>query len=92
MSWSKIAPGANRGLPIYNSGRDLASIDAVPWARADLPARYLLRALGLAGLEPLLAFATIPMFVACNNSMRASEVARLNGIIHAMRADKRIER
>ncbi|ATQ77810.1 hypothetical protein CR152_27395 [Massilia violaceinigra] len=62
------------------------------WASAELPARYLMRDLGLTDVEPLLTFATIPMFVACNTSMRDSEVARLNGIIRAMIADKSIER
>lgn len=62
------------------------------WASAELPARYLMRDLGLTDIEPLLTFATIPMFVACNTSMRDGEVARLNGIINAMIADKSIER
>ncbi|MCE3602096.1 ABC transporter substrate-binding protein [Massilia sp. P8910] len=62
------------------------------WASAELPARYLMRAPGLGGIEPLLTFATIPMFLACNNSMRDGEVARLNSIIGTMIDDKSIER
>lgn len=62
------------------------------WASAELPATYLMREQGVDKVEPLLTFATIPMFVACNNSMRDDEVARLNGIVHAMIADKSIER
>ncbi|MDM5180636.1 transporter substrate-binding domain-containing protein [Massilia sp. DJPM01] len=62
------------------------------WASADLPASYLMRDLGLTNVDLLLTFATVPMFFACNNSMRDGEVARLNGIINTMIADKSIER
>ena len=62
------------------------------WATAELPGLYILRDLGIKDLEPVFQMATVQMYLACNRSMAASEIARLNGIVKTMIADKSIER
>lgn len=61
------------------------------WASADLPARYIMRELGITELEPVLKLATVQMYLACNRTMHQQDVTRLNGIVKTMLADHSIE-
>jgi polar amino acid transport system substrate-binding protein len=62
------------------------------WASAELPARYIMRELGINELDAVLTLATVQMYLACNRNLPVQDVERLNGIVKTMLADHSIER
>ena len=62
------------------------------WASAELPALYIMRDLGIKDLEPVFRLTTVQMYLACNKNMADKDIARLNGVVRTMMADKSIDR
>ncbi|MQA18826.1 transporter substrate-binding domain-containing protein [Rugamonas sp. FT103W] len=62
------------------------------WSEGRLPGLYMMEQMGITGVEAVLTFAHYDMYLACNKTMDAYEVARLNTLLRTMYRDGTVRR